>query len=51
LPTSAVGNVLAVVDPLLVIAILVLLWLRPSSAYFSAVGAARKSQRTGYYTR
>lgn len=51
LPTSTVGNVLAVVDPLLVIAILVLLWLRPSSAYFSAVGAARKSQRTGYYTR
>lgn len=49
LPTSAVGNVLAVVDPLLVIAILVLLWVRPSSAYFSAVGAARQRQRTGYY--
>ena len=48
-PMSAVGTVLAVVDPLLVIAILVLLWVRPSSAYFSAVGAARQRQRTGYY--
>jgi hypothetical protein len=43
------GTVLAVVDPLLVVAILVLLWVRPSSAYFSAVGAARQRQRTGYY--
>ncbi|MFE6648526.1 hypothetical protein ACFVJS_18295 [Nocardioides sp. NPDC057772] len=50
MPTSTVGTVLAVVDPFLVVAILVLLWLRPSSAYFSAVGAARKAQRTGYYT-
>lgn len=49
LPTSAAGTVLAVVDPLLVVAILVLLWVRPSSAYFSAVGAARQRQRTGYY--
>lgn len=48
-PMSAVGAGLAVVDPVLVIAILVLLWVRPSSAYFSAVGAARKRQPTGYY--
>ncbi|MEU6138340.1 hypothetical protein [Nocardioides sp. NPDC047086] len=38
----------AVLDPLLVVAILVL-WRRPSSAYFSAVGAARQRQRTNYY--
>ncbi|MFJ9387297.1 hypothetical protein ACIRON_00650 [Nocardioides sp. NPDC101246] len=48
MPMSAGSTVLAVIDPLLVIAILVLLWLRPSSAYFSAVGAARKQQRPGY---
>ena len=54
MPMSAGNVVLAVLDPLLVIAILVLLWLRPSSAYFSAVGAARQrqrqGQRPGYYT-
>ncbi|MBG6094266.1 hypothetical protein [Nocardioides luteus] len=54
MPMSAGNVVLAVLDPLLVIAILVLLWLRPSSAYFSAVGAARQRQRQGqhpgYYT-
>lgn len=53
MPTSAASTVLAVVDPFLVVAILVLLWVRPSSAYFSAVGAARQrqrqQQRTGYY--
>lgn len=52
-PGSSPGIVLSVVDPLLVIAILVLLWVRPSSAYFTAVGAAREQQRqqqqTGYY--
>ncbi|EGD45583.1 hypothetical protein NBCG_00060 [Nocardioidaceae bacterium Broad-1] len=54
MPMSAGNVVLAVLDPLLVIAIVVLLWLRPSSAYFSAVGAARQRQRQGqhpdYYT-
>ena len=53
-PMSTVGTVLAVVNPFLVVAILVLLWVRPSSAYFSAVGAARQrqrqEQRTNYYT-
>ena len=49
MPGSAASAVLAVIDPLLVVAILVLLWLRPSSAYFSAVGTARQRQRTGYY--
>ncbi|NYI79810.1 hypothetical protein [Nocardioides panzhihuensis] len=48
MPMSGGSVVLAVVNPLLVIAILVLLWLRPSSAYFSSVGAARRQQRTGY---
>ncbi|MFD7078082.1 hypothetical protein ACFV9G_28005 [Nocardioides sp. NPDC059952] len=49
MPMSAGNVVLSVLDPLLVIAILVLLWLRPSSAYFSAVGAARQRERSGYY--
>jgi len=49
MPMSAGSTVLAIIDPLLVIAILVLLWVRPSSAYFNAVGAARQRQRTGYY--
>lgn len=48
LPMSTANVVLSVVDPVLVVAILVLLWLRPSSAYFGAVGAARKAQRAGY---
>lgn len=47
-PMSAGSVVLAIVEPLLVIAILVLLWVRPSSDYFNAVGAARKRQRAGY---
>ena len=47
MPTASV--VLSVLDPLLVIAILVLLWVRPSSAYFSAVGAARKRQQQPAY--
>lgn len=47
-PMSTGGIVLAVVDPLLVVAILVLLWLPVSSAYFNAVGAAKRQQRTGY---
>lgn len=47
MPMSTGSVVLAVVDPLLVVAILVLLWIRPSSAYFSSVGAARRQQRTG----
>ena len=49
MPMPAAGVALSVLDPLLVIAILVLLWVAPSSAYFSAVGAARRQQRTGYY--
>lgn len=49
MPMSTASVVLSALDPLLVIAILVLLWLRPSSAYISAVGAARRQQRTGYY--
>ena len=49
MPMSTANVALAVIDPLLVVAILVLLWVRPSSAYFSAVGAARQRQRTGYY--
>ena len=53
MPMSAGSTVLAIIDPLLVIAILVLLWVRPSSAYFNAVGAERQrqqqAQRTGYY--
>ncbi|MDR7312567.1 hypothetical protein J2S40_003625 [Nocardioides luteus] len=57
-PGSPLSMVFAVVDPLLAITILVLLWLRPSSAYFAAVSAARQQQRhqqqghqqqTGYY--
>ncbi|GGU24764.1 hypothetical protein [Nocardioides albus] len=48
MPMSTANIVLAVVDPLLVVAILVLLWLPSSSAYFGAVGAARRQQRTGY---
>jgi hypothetical protein len=48
MPMSTGSVVLAVVNPLLAVAILVLLWLRPSSAYFSSVGAARRQQRTGY---
>ena len=48
MPMSAGSTVLAIVDPLLVIAILVLLWVRPSSAYFSAVGEARKRQQPVY---
>lgn len=47
-PMSTGSIVLAVVDPLLVVAILVLLWLPASSAYFNAVGAAKRQQRTGY---
>ncbi|OIJ28455.1 hypothetical protein [Nocardioides luteus] len=49
MPMPAASVALSVLDPLLVIAILVLLWVAPSSAYFSAVGAARRQQRTGYY--
>lgn len=53
MPMSAGSTMLAIIDPLLVVAILVLLWVRPSSAYFSAVGAERQrqqqAQRTGYY--
>lgn len=53
MPMSAGSTVLAIIDPLLVVAILVLLWVRPSSAYFNAVGAERQrqqqAQRTGYY--
>ena len=48
MPMSTASVVLSVLDPLLVIAILVLLWVRPSSAYFSAVGAARKRQQPVY---
>ncbi|MEI7054998.1 hypothetical protein WBG06_04205 [Nocardioides sp. CCNWLW239] len=50
MPTSAASTALAIVDPLLVIAILVLLWVRPSSAYFSAVGAERQRQRQAQHT-
>ena len=49
MPIPAGSVALSILDPLLVIAILVLLWVPPSSAYFSAVGAARRQQRSGYY--
>lgn len=47
-PTSPLGVVLAIIDPLLVIALLVLLWVRPTSTYVSAVSAARKWQQPTY---
>jgi len=41
-PAPAVSKVLSVLNALLVIAVLVLLWLRPSNQFFSQSSAARR---------